>query len=89
MMVVSAFSMTIYKMSTVFETKVLLITGCRDQSMWYSKYVGHYVPLLDDGNDTEFKSLEPSGYINFVLRKDCMIIDSSDSNIKFYGSQYV
>jgi hypothetical protein len=62
--------------------KALLITDSKDRSMWYSKYIGRYVPLLDE-EQIEYKSLEPAGYINFVLKKDCEVKEVSEK-VKFY-----
>jgi hypothetical protein len=40
---------------------------------WYAGFVGQYVPFIsDEGN--EYRSREPSGYINFVQYEDAEII---------------
>jgi len=62
--------------------KVLLITGCKDKSMWYSDYVGRYVPFLEE-EQIEYKSLEPAGYTNFVLREDCQVVET-EKGVEFY-----
>lgn len=54
--------------------KALLITGCKDKLMWYSNLIGRYVPLLSE-EEIEYKSFEPAGYINFVLKRDCEVRD--------------
>ena len=65
--------------------KVLLITGCTDNLRWYSALIGKKVPLLSTKeNLVEYKSLEPAGYTNFVLNKDCVIVDCFDRDVKFY-----
>lgn len=52
----------------------LLITQCNDDRMWYSRLVGHAVPLLTDLTATEgvWLSREPSGYTNIVRRGDAL-----------------
>lgn len=56
--------------------KAILIVQCPDQSKWYSSLIGHIVPLGgDEGN--EYRSREPEGYINYVSKKDCVIIEGS------------
>lgn len=50
--------------------------------MWYSEYIGRYVPLLEE-EQIEYKSLEPAGYVNFVLRRDCEVREVPD-DVKFY-----
>lgn len=55
--------------------RVLLITGCTDSSMWYSKMVGKEVPYLGEWKaDGCFKSREPAGYVNIVWFKDARVI---------------
>ncbi len=53
----------------------LLIKQCPDAQRWYSGMIGQRVPLLDDAGWGEYKSREPSGYINFVQHKDAEIIE--------------
>lgn len=55
--------------------RVLLITGCTDSSMWYSRMIGKEVPYLGEWKvDGCFKSREPAGYINIVWFKDARVI---------------
>lgn len=51
----------------------LLITGCGDSMRWYADLVGQCVPLLADVG-TEFKSREPSGFVNFVQYVDAVVL---------------
>lgn len=61
--------------------KKLLITQCRDSMRWYSGMIGQTVPYLGDMGD-EYKSREPSGYINFVQYQDSTIINTSNNEIR-------
>lgn len=55
--------------------RVLLITGCSDPLLWYSRLVGQEVPYLGMWTDEGcFKSREPAGYINAVKFKDARIV---------------
>lgn len=62
--------------------QVLLITQCQDSLKWYSDLIGKHVPL-HDVETTEYKSREPSGYINFVSLDDAKIVDVENYS-KFY-----
>ena len=57
--------------------KMIKITQCRDNSMWYSKLVGTLVPFL--GAWTEgFKSREcksVGGYLNIIKFEDGVVVD--------------
>ena len=52
----------------------LLITQCADDRLWYSRMVGHAVPLLTDLTASEgvWLSREPSGYTNIVKQGDAL-----------------
>lgn len=64
--------------------KVLLITKCQDSLKWYSHLIGKYVPL-HDVETIEYKSREPSGYVNFVSLDDAKIVDVENyPKIYFY-----
>ena len=52
----------------------LKIVKCNDKQKWYSSLIGELVPLIDDA-DTEYESREPDGYINFVSKEDCILIE--------------
>ena len=52
----------------------LEIVQCRDPLRWYADMVGQRVPLLADLG-SEYKSREPAGYINFVLRDDAVVVE--------------
>ncbi len=55
--------------------RVLLITGCTDPMMWYSKLVGQEVPYLGEWKSEGcFKSREPAGYVNIVKFADARVI---------------
>lgn len=55
----------------------LLITGCTDHLMWYSRSVGSIVPLLRDLPDEGcFLSREHSGLTNIVRHKDAVLVPS-------------
>jgi len=59
--------------------KELLITKCRDSLKWYSSLVGKRVPYLgDEGDHYEYRSSEPAGYVNFVLKEDAIIVEKDD-----------
>lgn len=51
----------------------LLITGC-SHGGWYKDLIGETVPNngLEYG---EYRSVDNSGYINFVLEKDCEVVE--------------
>jgi len=54
--------------------KRLLITGCTDRNMWYSRLVGKEVPFLREESDA-FMSREPAGYVNFVRKADGQLVE--------------
>lgn len=54
--------------------KKLLIKQCKDPMRWYVNLIGKEVPFLGDMRD-EYRSREPSGYINFVRYEDAEIVD--------------
>jgi|GEM_PF-1118597 len=51
----------------------LKITKCSDSRMWYADMVGKTVPCLRKIEEG-FLSLEPSGYVNIILKDDVEII---------------
>ena len=53
--------------------KMLKITQCADPLRWYADKIGELVPYLGDVGD-EYKSREPTGFINFVQYEDASII---------------
>lgn len=55
-------------------TKVLLIKSCSDRLRWYRDKVGQTVPYLGT-LDSEYKSREDAGYINFVQLEDAEILE--------------
>ena len=54
---------------------MLRITGCSDPLRWYAGMEGSYVPLVGATRDGIWKSLEPSGYVNFVLPADAQPVE--------------
>lgn len=55
----------------------LLITGCTDHLMWYSRSVGQIVPLLRDlPAERCFLSREHSGLTNIVRHADAVLVPS-------------
>lgn len=58
----------------------LKIVKCNDPLKWYAKLVGKEVPLLAI-EKIEYKSREPAGYINFVLKSDAEIVGDIDIQI--------
>ena len=54
--------------------KGLLILKCNDPMRWYSHLVGTIVDFLAE-EEIEYKSLEPAGYVNFVLKEDAKVVD--------------
>ena len=54
-------------------TRQLKITGCNDAQKWYSDMIGKTIPFVREIDDY-FLSLEPSGYVNIVKKKDAEII---------------
>lgn len=55
--------------------KMLLIKTCSDQMMWYATKVGQYVPFVRECSDC-YLSREDAGYINVVLKKDAVVVDT-------------
>ena len=53
--------------------KKLKIVQCNDSLRWYSNLIGKLVPYMGD-TGTEYKSKEPTGYINFVQYEDAILI---------------
>lgn len=54
----------------------LLIVSCGDPMKWYANLIGKRVPLLsEEGDHFEYRSVEPAGYVNFVNKKDAVIVD--------------
>jgi heme oxygenase len=55
------------------------IHRCVDAHKWYYKLIGQHVVLLDEEkNHTEYKCLQPDGYINFVDKKDGILVPVGD-----------
>lgn len=55
----------------------LRILSCSDPMRWYSNRIGDlvdYLPILDDGET--YGSRENGGYINFVLKRDSVVIET-------------
>ena len=55
--------------------KNLKIIKCDDNRKWYASLVGQVVPLLKE-EEQEYKSREPSGFINFVSKSDAEITEA-------------
>ena len=62
--------------------KMLKINRCPDSMMWYSRYIGCYVPYLGSWPES-YKSQQQDGYINMVKFEDATIVDNGD-NIPLY-----
>ena len=54
-------------------TAMLLITGCKDSSMWYADKVGQYVPYCGTWPEG-YESREDAGYLNIVHFSDAHIV---------------
>ena len=55
---------------------MLLIKQCSDPMRWYADKVGERVPYIgSEGDHYEYRSREPAGYINFVLKCDAEVVD--------------
>lgn len=54
-------------------TKMLRITQCRDNLMWYAGRIGELVPYCGRWPEA-YKSREPAGYINRVEFDDAEIV---------------
>ncbi|GBO88740.1 hypothetical protein [Marinobacter salsuginis] len=52
----------------------LKVTRCPDAMRWYSSHIGETFPLLAEYSD-EFKTREPAGYTNFILKTDCEVVE--------------
>lgn len=52
----------------------LKIVKCDDEKKWYSSLVGELVPFAGDIG-VEYESREPEGYINFISKEDCILIE--------------
>jgi len=52
----------------------LKIVKCNDEKKWYSSLVGELVPFAGD-TGAEYESREPEGYINFISKEDCILIE--------------
>lgn len=54
--------------------KWLKIISCDDPKRWYANQIGELVPFLGDVG-TEYKSVQPAGYVNFVQYCDAEIVE--------------
>lgn len=54
---------------------MLRITGCRDPLRWYAGMEGSHVACLGRMRDGHWKSLEPAGFVNFVLPEDAQPVE--------------
>jgi hypothetical protein len=55
------------------------IQKCSDPHKWYSNLVGEHVRLIDEEkNHFEYKCRQPDGYINFVDKRDGVVISLDD-----------
>jgi hypothetical protein len=50
------------------------VKSCTDPMRWYSDYIGDKFLLLAE-EEIEYKTREPDGYINFILKKDSKLVD--------------
>jgi len=63
----------------------LKIVSCKDPLKWYYHMVGKVVPLLAI-EETEYKSREPAGYVNFVSKGDAVV--EGKSGEQYLGGYY-
>jgi len=55
--------------------KYIYIESCTDPTKWYANCIGMVVPLIDDCGE-EYKTRDPvEGYLNFIEKQDCYIVD--------------
>jgi len=59
-------------------TKRLLITGCTDPHMWYSRMVGQLVDYCGEWPGDGYKSREPAGHSNVVRLQDAEVVELDD-----------
>lgn len=64
--------------------KVLRINKSSKGRKWYTSLIGQIVPLLDI-EESEYKSREPAGYVNFVSLEDGTVEECDQPHIKYYG----
>ena len=60
--------------SARLDMKNIKIISCNDSSKWYASLVGQVIPLLEE-EEQEYKSREPSGFINFVSKVDAELTE--------------
>lgn len=56
--------------------KNIKIISCDDSKKWYAPLVGQVVPLIEE-EEQEYKSREPSGFINFVSKSDAEVTEAN------------
>ncbi len=56
--------------------KNIKIISCDDSKKWYASLVGQVVPLIEE-EEQEYKSREPSGFINFVSKSDAEVTEAN------------
>ena len=56
--------------------KNIKIVSCDDSNKWYASFVGQVVPLIEE-EEQEYKSREPSGFINFVSKSDAEVTEAN------------
>jgi hypothetical protein len=54
--------------------KYIYILTCTDSGKWYSEKIGWMFPLLQE-DKTEYETRQSSGYINYVQKKDAVILE--------------
>lgn len=62
--------------------KVLKIIKCNDPMLWYSEFVGKFVPYIGMWPEC-FKSREKAGYVNIVNFEDADLIEMNN-DVEFY-----
>jgi hypothetical protein len=63
--------------------KKIKIIKCNDTRKWYANKIGEFVPfikemypdMLQTTIAVDYRSIDDSGFINFVAAEDCEIID--------------
>lgn len=54
---------------------MLRITGCSDAQRWYAGMEGAHVPCVGYSSRDGWKSLESSGFVNFVRDQDAIPVE--------------
>ena len=55
----------------------VLITDCNDSMTWYADQIGKTFDFISEESDC-IRTKEPAGYVNFVPKNCCKVIESDD-----------